>query len=101
MPEQQQNDEERYRKELSRRVKAMQVEQQKREIAKKLLTNDAYERLMNVRISSQELYTQLINLIIQMAQGNRITGKLTDEQLRGLLSRLTYKPDPKIEFKHK
>ncbi len=102
MPEQQQApDEERYRKELSRRVKAMQLEQQKRELAQKLLENAAYERLMNVRISSPELYSQLISIIIQMAQSNRIQGKLTEEQLKSLLAKLTYKPESRIEFRHK
>jgi programmed cell death protein 5 len=79
----------------------MQQEQQRREIARRLMTSEAYERLMNVRLSNRELYTQLLNLIIQMAQGNRIAGKLTEEQLRSLLSRLTYKPEPTVQFKHK
>ncbi len=82
-------------------MKAMQIEQQKRELAKKFTTNEAYERLMNVRISNRELYDQLINLIINMAQSNRLINKLTDEQLKGILAKLTYRPEPKIEFKHK
>ncbi len=98
MPEEQ---DEKYRKEMARRIKIMQQEQQRRDIAKRLMTNEAYERLMNVRISNRELYTQLLNLIIQMAQGNRISGKLTEEQLRSLLTRLTYRPEPTISFKHK
>ncbi|MEM0201306.1 MAG: DNA-binding protein [Candidatus Micrarchaeaceae archaeon] len=101
MPEAQEPNDERIRKELSRRMKVMQIEQQKREIAKKFTTNEAYERLMNVRISNKELYDQLINLIVSMAQGNRIINKLTDEQLKGILAKLTYKPESKIEFKHK
>ncbi|MCL5008292.1 MAG: DNA-binding protein [Candidatus Marsarchaeota archaeon] len=101
MPDQQGSEEDKYRKEMAKRIKAMQAEQQKREIAKKFLTNEAYERLMNVRISNRDLYTQLISLIIQMAQSSRIQGKLTDEQLKSLLARLTYRPEPTIEFKHK
>ena len=100
MSEGQEPNEDKMRKELSRRMKAMQIEQQKRELAKKFTTNEAYERLMNVRISNRELYDQLINLIINMAQSNRLINKLTDEQLKGILAKLTYRPEPKIEFKH-
>ncbi len=99
LPEEQEND--KYNKEMSRRLKLMQQEQQRRELARHLMTNEAYERLMNVRLSNRELYMQLMNLIIQMAQGNRIQGKLTEEQLRSLLARLTSKPEPSISFKHK
>ncbi|MGC8479306.1 MAG: DNA-binding protein [Candidatus Micrarchaeia archaeon] len=101
MQEAQEPNEDRIRKEYSRRLKLMQMEQQKREIARKFTTNEAYERLMNVRISNRDLYDQLINLIINMAQSRRIISKLTDEELKQLLTKLTYKPDSKIEFKHK
>ncbi|MDE1851763.1 MAG: hypothetical protein KGH69_03695 [Candidatus Micrarchaeota archaeon] len=101
MPEEQENQDMKARKALERRVRAMQVEQQKRSIAQKFMEPDAYERLMNVRVANYQLYSQLVDLIIAMAQQNRIQGKMTDEQLRDLLSRLTYRPDAKIEFKHK
>lgn len=94
-------EQEKYRKEMAKRVRAMQVDQQKREIAKKFMTPEAYERLMNVRISSYELYSQLMDMIVAMIQGRRITGKMTEAQLRDLLARLTYRPESKIEFKHK
>jgi len=89
------------RKEMARRIKAMQIEQQKREIAKKYMTTEAYERLMNVRISSYELYSQLIDIIIAMVQAKRISAKLTEPQLKEILARLTYKPESTISFQHK
>ena len=101
MPEAQEPNEEKMRKEFSRRMKAMQLEQQKKELARKFTTDQAYERLMNVRISNRELYDQLINFIINMAQSNRVINKLTDEQLKAILTKLTYRPESKIEFKHK
>ncbi len=91
----------RMRKELNRRLREMQVEQEKKATVKKLMTPDAYERLMNVRVSNYELYAQLLDLLIAMARGNRIAGQITEPQLRDLLSRLTYKPESRIEFKHK
>jgi DNA-binding TFAR19-related protein (PDSD5 family) len=91
----------RLRKQLAARQRAMQVEQQKREIAKRYMTAEAYERLMNVRISSHELYSQLMDIVIAMIQAKRITAKLTEPQLKEILTRLTYKPEPTIKFQHK
>ncbi len=103
MPEgsEQQDQNDRVRKEYARRVQAAQLEQQKREIARRLMTTEAYERLMNVRIANPEVYHQLIGVIVQMAQQNRIAGKLTEEQLKSILAKLTFKPEPTIAFKHK
>ena len=82
-------------------MRALQAEQQRKEIAKRLMTPEAYERLMNVRLSNHELYVQLLNFIVSMAQSSKITSKLTEEQLKQILARLTYKPEPTIEIKHK
>jgi DNA-binding TFAR19-related protein (PDSD5 family) len=95
------DDNERIRKALARRMKAAQMEQQRKELARRYLTTEAYERIMNVRLSNYELYAQLLNLIIAMVQNNRISGKISDPQLRDMISRLTYKHESKIEFKHK
>ncbi len=103
MPEQASGnpEDEKIQKALQKRMRVMQEEQQKRELVRKLMTPEAYERLMNVRISNRELYSQLTNLIIAMAQQNRLSGKLTEEQLKQILGRLTFRPEPTIEYKHK
>ncbi len=89
------------RKEVNRRLREMQIEQEKKTTVKRLMTPEAYERLMNVRVANYELYAQLLDLLIAMARGNRVTGTITEPQLRDLLSRLTFKPESRIEFKHK
>ena len=89
------------KKEMQRRLREMQVEQEKKATVKKLMTPDAYERLMNVRVANYELYAQLLDLLIAMARSNRVTGTITEPQLRDLLSKLTFRPESKIEFKHK
>lgn len=89
------------KKEMQRRLREMQMEQQKREFARRYLTTEAYERLMNVRISNRELYTQLTDIIIGMVQGRRLVSKLTEQQLKDILARLTSKPEPTITFQHK
>ncbi|MCL5679757.1 MAG: DNA-binding protein [Candidatus Marsarchaeota archaeon] len=86
---------------LAKMYKEMQREQQVKSLLRQLLDPDAYERIMNISVSNHDLYLQLSNLIVQLAQSNQISGKVSDKQLVSLLNRLTYKPEPKIEFKHK
>ncbi len=86
---------------IERRMKALQIEQQKRNLVKRFMTVDAYERLMNVRVANYELYSQLLDLVISSVQSNRVTGQITEAQLKDILARMTYKPESKIEFKHK
>ncbi len=102
MTEEQQNEnDEARRKNINQRIRAMQMEQQKRAAAKKYLTAEAYERLINVRMANYELYLQLQDLIIAMGQSNRITSKITEEQLKKMLQKFTFKPETKLEFRHK
>ena len=56
---------------------------------------------MNVRFANFELYSQLVDLMINMVQSQRVTGQITEEQLRQILARLTYRKESTIEFKHK
>ena len=95
------DNEARIRKELSRRLKEMQVENEKKDFVRRLMEPQAYERLMNVRVANRELYSQLLDLIITLARSNKINNRLTDNELRNLLAQLTTRPEPKIEFKHK
>ncbi len=96
-----QQSQKRLRKALMEQMKRQQVEQQKKEIIKKLMDQSAYDRIMNIRIANADLYTQLVDLIISLAQSNRIQGKLTEQQLLQILEKVTQRPDTKIEYRHK
>ena len=93
------------RKDMLKRLKEMQmqqrIEQEKKATVKRFMTPEAFERLMNVKVANAELFSQLLDLLIAMARGNRIQGNITEAQLRDLLSKLTFRPESKIEFKHK
>lgn len=93
-------EEQKLRKAVMKRLKEAQIEQQKREIVRRYMSPEAYERLMNVRVSNYDLYSQMLDFIIAMAQNNRIT-VLTDEQLKSLLAKFTARPEPTIEYRHK
>ncbi len=98
MPE---NDDNAAKKEMAKRLQKIQLEQQKRMLAKRYMTEGAYERFMNVRVSNYDLYMNILNMIISTAQSGRFSEKITEKQLVEILSRLTYRPEPKIEFKRK
>ena len=89
------------RKKVSEAIKASQMEAQKKEIMKQFLDPKAYERVMNIRASNYELYNQLVNLIVSLVQGNRLNGKVSEEQLKSIIEKITYRREPTIEFKHK
>lgn len=95
------NENDAQRKALQKRMQEQQLEQQKRDILKRFLTTEAYERMANVRIANPEVYNKMIEVIISMYQSNRLPGKITEAQIKDLLARLTTKEEPKIEFKHK
>jgi DNA-binding TFAR19-related protein (PDSD5 family) len=99
------DEEKQYQKAMRKRVtdaiKNAQIEEQKKEIMRQFLDDNAYERIMNIRLSNPDLYNQLVKLIVSLAQNNRVTGKITEAQLRSILTKMSSRPEPKIEFKHK
>ncbi len=95
------NEDKEARKALLKMYKEEQREQQLKSVLRQLLEPDAYERIINISISNKDLYMQLANLIVSLAQSNQINGRLTEQQLISLLNRLTARKDSKIEFKHK
>lgn len=101
MAEEEDQYQKRMRKKVVEALREAQMEQQKKEIMRRFLDGTAYDRMMNVRVSNPELYDQLVNLIVSLVQSNRITGKLTENQLKALVERMTYKKEPTISFKHK
>ncbi len=97
----QESSQKRLRKAIEQRMRANAVAQQKKEVLKKLMDQPAYDRLMNIRLSNEELYSQVVDLIISLAQTGRINGRMTEPQLLAILQKVTYKKEPTLEFKHK
>ncbi len=89
------------KKAWAKALKEAEAEQQRKEVLRRFLDDASYERMMNIRASNRELYLQLTDLIVSLAQSNRLTGKLTEAQFLQLLQKLTYRPEPKISFRHK
>ena len=106
MAEEEEIEELRRRKMLELRAKMeeqqRQAEQRRQyEIQKKLailqvMTPEARGRLANIRAAKPEFAEQLELQLIQLAQSGRLGSKITDAQLREILSRLQAR---KREFK--
>ncbi len=89
------------KKRLSKSIKEMQIEEQRKELMKQVLDTNAFQRLMNVKISNYNLYMQVVNVLISFMQSGRISGKLSEDQLISIITKMTQKPETRIEFKHK
>jgi DNA-binding TFAR19-related protein (PDSD5 family) len=102
--EQEQNDnsnETRMRKQLAQAYRNAQIEQQKKSMVRQLMDDKAYERLTNIRASNREMYSQLVDMIISLAQAKRLNGKMTEAQFLSILGRVTERPETGIDFKRK
>ena len=85
-----------------KRLQALQMEMKKRELLRNMLVPSAYERMMNVRMSSPELYEKVVGSLAYLAQSGKAgEGKISDGQLYELLSKLTARRETSIEFKSK
>ena len=84
-----------------KRLQQLQADQQKRELLRKMMDPAAYERMTNVRISSPDLYENVVSSLAQIAQSGRRMERITEEQLVGLLTKMTARPETKIEFRKK
>jgi len=99
------SEDDRYQRDLRKRInesmKRAQIEEQTKNLMRQLLEPEAYERIMIIKASNPELYEQLVNVIVSLVQSNKIMGRISDAQFKALLEKLTARREPTIEFKHK
>jgi DNA-binding TFAR19-related protein (PDSD5 family) len=75
-------------KAMGQQKAAAALEGQKRAILRKYLSDGAYARAANVRISSPELFDKLVSVVAQLVQMGRVKDgqTISEEQLVSLLS---------------
>lgn len=66
-----------------------ELEAQKRQAMIQILTPEARSRLANLRLTKPEFVDQIELQLIQLAQTGRVKSKITDEQLKVLLQKLS------------
>ncbi len=84
-----------------KRMQQASLEMQKKDLLRRMLTDSAYGRMMNVRLSSPELYDKVVSSLAYVAQSGKPMERITDEQLYSLLGRMTEERGTKIEFRRK
>lgn len=89
------------RKKYEQMQQAAAQEAELKAVMRRVLAPEAYERVMNVKISNPQLYGQLVSAIAYLVQTGRIDKQLSEEQIVQLLKRMTEKRETKIEFKRK
>ncbi|MDO8339453.1 MAG: DNA-binding protein [Candidatus Burarchaeum sp.] len=89
------------RKKLAEMQRMQEAEAQLRSVLRAAMESDAYERLMNVRISSPEVYMQVARVIVTLHSNKQLAAKVSEKDLRGLLVRLTEKHEGTIDIKRK
>ena len=65
-----------------------ELDDQKKNILRAILTDDARERLGRIKVARPEMAENLENQLIMLAQSGRLKNKINDEQLRELLAKL-------------
>jgi len=83
-------------------IQAAQAQEAQRKLAlKHICTPEAYARLSNVRLANPELYENVVQLLLYLAQSRQLSGRVGDEQLRALLGRLTARKEGEIKIRRK
>lgn len=83
--------------EEQRGVQAQQLEAQKQALLRSILSPEARQRLVNLKMVKPEFTDQLELQLIQLAQLNKIPVPLSDQQLRQILVQLqSRKREPTI-----
>ncbi|MHA1906650.1 MAG: DNA-binding protein [Candidatus Thorarchaeota archaeon] len=67
---------------------AAEAQAQKDAILRQILTPEARSRLTNIRMVKPQLAEQIEMQLIQLAGSGRLKGRVSDEQLKGLLQQL-------------
>ncbi len=77
-----------YRKRLAEAQARAQAEAQIRSVMRQVLEPAAYERLSNIKISSPDVYSKLVQMIAYLYQNGQLRGKLSEEQLKQLVGKI-------------
>lgn len=87
------------KKQLEEAQNAMQIDAQIKGVMARILESSAYDRLMNVKMSNQELYTKTVNSLVYMYK--KLGRKITEKELVTLLSASVEKRTGSLEIRRK
>lgn len=73
----------------AQRQMQQEMETQKKQAMMQILTPEARTRLTNLKLTKPEFVDQIELQLIQLVQSGRVQNKISDEELKGLLKRLS------------
>ena len=82
--------------EEAKKEQLAQAESQVKAVLMQILTPEARERLNTIKMAKPEYASQVELLLVQLAQSGQVKGKISDEQLKALLLKIS---KPKTDFK--
>ena len=85
-----------YMEQMEEKQKEAETEAKLDETLRFLLEPKAKERLSNVRLANKELYMKAVQSLLYLAQANQLSKKLSEEDLKALLLKLSEKRETKI-----
>ncbi len=77
-----------YRKRIADAQARAQAEAQVSMVMRQVLDPAAYGRLSNIKLSSPDVYSKLVQMIAYLYQNGQIKGKLSEEQLKQLVGKI-------------
>ncbi len=84
----------------ARREQEEAIEAQKQQIMRQILTDEARERLNNIKLVRPQVAESIEIRLIQIAQQGTLRGKITDDQLKEILRRIQgEKRETKIDIR--
>lgn len=81
--------------------KMRQIEEMKKKILATILSKEAYERLARVRVANQELASQAELYLLQVYQSGKLSGRVSDEQMKEVLRVLSSGSRPDFSIRRK
>ncbi len=83
--------------EQQQEIEEEEIKKERKKVLSYILTSEARERLTRIRMARPEFATAIENQLILLAQSGRLQQRITDDQLKDLLSKLSqHKRDIKI-----
>ena len=87
------------KEEYAEKQKEENVELQLNQLARSLLTEEAKVRLSNVKLVNRELYMKALQSLIYLNRSGKVTGKISEGQLKQVLESLRNKREITIKRK--
>jgi programmed cell death protein 5 len=73
---------------LEEEARKKEFDEQKKTVLRQILTTEARERLGRIKIARPDVAENIENQLIMFAQSGQLKNKISDEQLRELLSKI-------------